>query len=243
MKLLAGKCAIVTGASSGMGRATAELFAKEGARVVAVDLEESSVAAGTIFHQADVSSETAVQGFVKRALEEFGRIDVLCNVVGIGLYAKAAEMSVETFHKVMDVNLLSVFLGMKHVIPSMVEQGGGSIINWSSVGGMNASNRGTIAYSASKFGIIGVTKVAAIDYGANNIRVNAICPGFIPTEKLGQEALRLYPTGGLLEKAPLQRAGRAEEVAQVAAFLASDRASYVSGAIIPVDGGWSARLA
>lgn len=246
---LKGKVAIVTGAGSGMGRATVEVFVREGARVLAVDIsgQQDEVAAqlgaSVVPMHADVSSEADVAAMVERAIAEFEKVDVLCNVVGIGLYAKAADLPPDQFDKVIAVNLRSVYLGMRAVIPHMIAQGGGSIINWSSVGGLNASNRGTVAYSASKFGVIGMTKVANVDYGAHGIRVNAICPGFVMTEVLGREAFDLYPDGGLLEKAPLGRAGEAHEIAEVASFLASDRASFVSGAAIPVDGGWSAKLA
>jgi NAD(P)-dependent dehydrogenase (short-subunit alcohol dehydrogenase family) len=124
----------------------------------------------------------------------------------------------------------------------MVESGGGSITNWSSVGGLNAGDRGSVAYSSSKFGLLGMTKVAAVDYGRQNVRVNVICPGFVVTEVLGKAALDLPGGAALFEKAALGRAGRPEEVAEVAAFLASDRASFITGAVIPVDGGWSSRL-
>jgi NAD(P)-dependent dehydrogenase (short-subunit alcohol dehydrogenase family) len=247
--LLEGKSAIVTGAGSGMGRATAELFAAEGARVLAVDISGAQeglaqrLGPAVVPCHADVSVEADVEQMVDAAVRAFGTVDALCNVVGIGLYARVADMPAETFDKVMAVNLRSVYLGMKHVLPVMVAAGGGSIVNWSSVGGLNASTRGTIAYSASKFGVVGMTKVAAVDYGPQNIRVNVLCPGFVFTEGLGQEALDLYPENRLTEKAALQRGGQPEEIAQVAAFLASDRASFVSGAVIPVDGGWSARLA
>lgn len=249
MGMLDGKCAIVTGAGSGMGKATALLFAREGARVLAADISGNEVniarqaGSNAIPFRVDVSKEDEVAAMVQRAVAEFGRVDALCNVVGIGLYAKVAEMPQDTFDKVIAVNLRSVYLGMKHVIPVMVKQGGGAIINWSSVGGLNASTRGTVAYASSKAGIIAATKVAAIDYGAAGIRANAICPGFVLTEGLGKEAAELYPDQALFQKAPLGRSGEPEEIAQMAAFLASDRASYVSGAIIPVDGGWSARLA
>lgn len=242
---LAGKCGIVTGTASGMGRATARLFAEAGARVLAVDIADQPAPADDRItpHRADVSDEAAVIGAVAAARHRFGRIDFLCNVAGIGLYGKAAELSTAAFEKVMAVNHTSIFLLMKHVIPTMVAQGGGAIVNWSSVGGLNASDRGTVAYASSKAAIIAASKSAAIDYGAANIRVNVLCPGFILTEGIGQEALDLYPAGGLLAKAALGRPGQPGEVAEAAVFLASDRASYPSGAVIPVDGGWSARLA
>jgi NAD(P)-dependent dehydrogenase (short-subunit alcohol dehydrogenase family) len=249
MPMLDGKVAVVTGAGSGMGEATALAFAREGAMVVAADVsgaQDATAKTGgdnVISCHADVTSEADVAAMLALAAERFGGLDILCNVAGIGLYAPVDEMPLETFEQVLAVNLVGVFLGMKHAIPLMRERGGGSIINWSSVGGLNASSRQTVAYSASKFGVVGVTKVAAVDYGKHNIRVNAICPGFIPTAILGADAMRLYPENRLEEKAALQRAGEPDEVAQVAVFLGSDRASYVSGAIIPVDGGWSARLA
>ncbi len=147
----------------------------------------------------------------------------------------------EDYDRILDVDLRGVLLGMKHGIRAMLGSGGGSIVNWSSVGGLNGSVRGTSVYSAAKAGVISMTKAAAVEYGAQGIRVNAVCPGFILTELMGAAGLEHHP--GIADKAALGRAGQPTEVAQVAAFLASDRAAYVSGAIIPVDGAWSAKLA
>jgi len=149
----------------------------------------------------------------------------------------------EDYDKVMDVDLRGVFLGMKYGIPKLREAGGGSIVNWSSVGGLNASApmMPTSVYNAAKAAVVSLTKSASSEYGRRGIRVNCLCPGFIETEIMGASGGANFPE--MYEKASLGRAGRPEEVAEVAAFLCSDRASFVSGAIIPVDGGWSARLA
>jgi NAD(P)-dependent dehydrogenase (short-subunit alcohol dehydrogenase family) len=146
----------------------------------------------------------------------------------------------EDYDRTLDVDLRGVVLAMKHGIRAMLETGGGSIINWSSIGGLNASPA-TSVYSAAKAGVIAVTKVAAVEYGSKGIRVNAVCPGFILTEIMGAAGLETFP--GITKKAALKRAGEPHEVAEVAVFLASDRASFVTGAAIPVDGGWVAQIA
>jgi NAD(P)-dependent dehydrogenase (short-subunit alcohol dehydrogenase family) len=144
------------------------------------------------------------------------------------------------YDRLMDVDLRGVFLGMKHGIRAMLPTGGGSIVNWSSIGGLNGS-AGTSVYSAAKHGIIGASKSAAIEYGTQGIRINVICPGFILTEIMAVGAEDFIPD--IAAKAMLNRAGESHEVAEVGAFLASDRASYITGAVIPVDGGWSSKLA
>ncbi|WP_373097967.1 SDR family NAD(P)-dependent oxidoreductase [Zhongshania sp.] len=245
MKSLAGKVAVITGAGSGMGRAAVEIFAREGARIIAVDISDAVLDTaknvdGEIFAmQADVSKEADVEAMIGKAQSEFGQLDAVLNVAGIAVPGMLMDVPLEDYERLMAVNLRGVFLGTKHAVRAMRASGrGGAIINWSSLGGINAS-MGTSIYSATKAGVISITKSAAIEAGKQGIRANCLCPGFIYTAmSAGGEKMP-----GILEKAALGRGGQPEEVAEVAAFLASDRASYVSGTVIPVDGGWSAKLA
>jgi NAD(P)-dependent dehydrogenase (short-subunit alcohol dehydrogenase family) len=228
-----------------MGRASAEVFVREGAKVVAADVSggekdtAAKLGANVLPVHCDVTQEADVEALMRAAVEQFGRVDAVLNVAGIAAPAMLGDASIEHYEKLMDVDLRGVFLGTKHAIRTMVEQGdGGSIVNWSSLGGLNASVA-TSVYSAAKAGVISFTKAAAVEYGARGIRANCLCPGFIHTEmSAGAEKIP-----GMLEKAALNRGGQPEEVAEVGAFLASDRASYVSGAVITVDGGWGAKIA
>jgi NAD(P)-dependent dehydrogenase (short-subunit alcohol dehydrogenase family) len=244
---LEGKIAIITGAGAGMAKASTKVFVREGAQVVAADISgaerdtASEVGANVLPVHCDVTKEADVEAAVQVALEEFGRLDVVLNVAGIGGPEPIHELTLESYEAMMNVNLRGVLLGMKYGIRAMLNSGGGSIVNWSSVGGLNASTFGTASYSESKAGVIAVTKAGAVEYGPNNIRVNALCPGFILTEIMGAAGAEHFPE--MFQKAALNRAGRPSEVAEVAAFLASDLASFVSGAIVPVAGGWSAKIA
>src|SRR6266571_1075189 len=244
--LLDGKAAVITGAGSGMAKASTMLFVREGAKVLAADIsgaeKDTAAEAGdsVIPFHADVTQESDVEAMIGAAVSGFGRLDVLCNVAGIGTGGLSADVTMEDYDRTMDVDLRGVVLGMKYGIRAMLETGGGSIINWSSIGGLNASPA-TSVYSAAKAGVIAVTKVAAVEYGSKGIRVNAVCPGFILTEIMGAAGLETFPE--ITKKAEMKRAGQPHEVAEVAAFLASDRASFVTGAAIPVDGGWVAQIA
>jgi NAD(P)-dependent dehydrogenase (short-subunit alcohol dehydrogenase family) len=246
MGLLDGKVAVITGAGSGMAKASTKVFVREGARVVAADISgaekdtAAEVGSAVIPCHCDVTQEADVEALMALAVKEFGRVDAVLNVAGIGSGGPLANVRMEDYDQTLDVDLRGVILGMKHGIRAMLRTGGGVILNWSSIGGLNASP-GTSVYSAAKAGVIAVTKAAAVEYGSKGIRANAICPGLILTEIMGARGKEHFPE--MLEKAALGRAGEPMEVAEVAAFLASDRASFVSGAIIPVDGGWSARLA
>lgn len=244
---LEGKVAVITGAGSGMARATSKVFAREGARVLGADVsgreKETADELGDVFvpFHADVSQEGDVEAMFAAALEAFGKVDVVCNVAGIGGHGKVADATVEDYDRIMGVNLLGVILGTKHAVRTMLPTGGGVILNWSSTGGMNGSRQPVGIYSASKAGVTSYTKQVAIEYGRKGIRANAICPGLTVTELAGgREAIEKFPA--LVQGAPMGRAAEPEEIAEVASFLASDRASFVSGAVIPVDGGITATM-
>jgi len=245
MGFLDDKVAVITGAGSGMAKASVKVFVREGAKVVAADFSGSEkdtaaeVGHGVLPVHCDVTSEADVEALMQAAISEFGRVDIVCNVAGIADAALIADVTMAHYDKTMDVDLRGVLLGMKHGIRAMRATGGGAIVNWSSIGGLNAAPY-TGIYSAAKAGVIALTKAAAVEYGSKGIRVNAVCPGFIHTEGMGAHPEHMP---GILEKAALNRGGQAEEVAEVAAFLASDRASFVTGVSIPVDGGWAAKIA
>ena len=244
MREVDGKVAVITGAGSGMGKASVKVFVREGAQVVAGDIsgaekDTSAEVGGSVLPvHCDVTQEADVEAMIQAAVDEFGRVDAVLNVAGIADGFLVRDLTIGAYDKIMDVDLRGVLLGMKHGIRAMAKTGG-AIVNWSSVGGLNGSAY-TSVYNAAKSGVIGATKVAAIEGGSLGIRVNAICPGFIHTEIMGAHPEHIP---GILEKAVLGRGGQPQEVAEVASFLVSDRASFVTGAIIPVDGGWAARLA
>ncbi len=245
MGTLEGKVALITGAGSGMAKACAALFVAAGAKVVAADISgaqdqtAAEIGDGAVAVHCDVSQEEDVAAAVDTAVSTFGRLDAVLNAAGVPGQAPIHELPMKDFDAMVDVNLRGVALGMKYGVRAMLETGGGSIVNWSSIGGLNSYPMASV-YCATKAGVIALTKTAALDYGSSGIRVNAVCPGIILT-KMGRDSLAQMPA--MEHKPPLGRAGEPSEVAEVAAFLVSDAASYVSGAIIPVDGGWSGMVA
>jgi NAD(P)-dependent dehydrogenase (short-subunit alcohol dehydrogenase family) len=252
MNELKGKVAVVTGGASGIGRAAVELFAREGAAVVAADVTDDAgqqvaddiAAAGgsCTFLHVDISKESDVEAMIQMALSHYGRLDVLFNNAGIeGDQAPTAESTVENWDRVIAINLRGTFLCLKHGIAAMLPRGGGSIVNNASVAGL-VGFAGIPAYCASKGGIVQLTRTAALEYATQGIRVNCLCPGVIDTPMVrrfthGEAAA----TDQFTAMEPVGRLGRASEVAELALFLASDRSSFVTGAVIPVDGGFVAR--
>ena len=243
---LDGKVAVITGAGSGMARAASKVFVREGAKVLAADItgreEETATALGdaVVPFRCDVTKEPEVEAMFAAALESFGRVDAVLNVAGIGAGGMLADTTLDEYERIFAVNLQGVFLGTKHGIRTRVPSSGGVILNWSSIGGINVSAF-TSVYSATKAGVISFTRSAAIEYGEQGIRANAICPGFIETEMSGGPgAGAKFPH--MINATALKRAGQPEEVAELAAFLASDRASYITGAVIAIDGGHTGHL-
>ncbi|MEZ5658786.1 MAG: glucose 1-dehydrogenase [Burkholderiaceae bacterium] len=242
---LKNKVAVVTGAASGIGLATAEKFVHEGARVVMVDLDRDRLAQvcdsmavadrdHTLAVSADVTKSASLAKMAAQTLEAYGRIDILVNNAGITMDARLARMSEHQFDKVVEVNLKGVYLATQAVLPAMLEQGSGVLINVSSVVGLYG-NFGQTNYAATKAGVIGFVKTWARELGPKGIRAVAVCPGFVQTPIL--DSIPADVMERLVAKVPLGRLGAPAEIANVYAFLASDEASYVNGAVIEVSGG------
>jgi NAD(P)-dependent dehydrogenase (short-subunit alcohol dehydrogenase family) len=251
---LDGRVAVVTGAAGVIGTATIRLLAERGARIVAVDRKEQDLAAAikdlpaaeVLAVTADVTSEDEVAEYVRATVDRFGTIDAFYNNAGIeGDIKPITEYSLESYRRLLDVNVVGVFLCMKHVLPVMLKQNKGSIINTASIAGLIGSPMIAV-YSASKHAVIGLTKSAAGECIGTGVRVNCVCPGLIDSRMLstilqgrnpGNEP---PPVEKIVDRIPARRLGRASEVASIVAFLASDEASYVSGSAYTVDGGRTA---
>jgi NAD(P)-dependent dehydrogenase (short-subunit alcohol dehydrogenase family) len=253
MKALAGKTAIITGGASGIGLATAQLFAEEGAQVVIADINVeqgklaehkiNSAGGRSVFVACDVTRAEDCQRAVRVAVETFGKLDILFNNAGIIRRADVIGTREEEWDRVMAVNVKSIFLMSKYAIPEIAKQGGGAIVNtgsgWGIKGGRNA-----VSYCASKGAVVNMTRAMAIDHGSQNIRVNCVCPGDTDTPMLRNEAQQLGKVEDEFlaeaKERPLNRYAQPIEIAQAVLYLASDAASYVTGAVLAVDGGGTA---
>ncbi|MEL3962202.1 glucose 1-dehydrogenase [Lysinibacillus endophyticus] len=250
MGRLLNKVAVITGGTGGIGKVTAETFLKEGAKVVLVDLFQEALDQAkadlselgeVITVQADVTKESDVQNYVNKAVEQFGRIDVFFNNAGIeGKVAPIVEQKVEDFDMVMNVNVRGVFLGLKHVLPVMIKQKSGSVINTSSVAGLGGSPN-VSPYIASKHAVVGLTKTAALEVANSNIRVNSIHPSPVNTRMMRsiEEGLKVTQEA-LAQSIPLGRYGEPNDIANLVVFLASDDSAFITGVQYRIDGGMGA---
>jgi NAD(P)-dependent dehydrogenase (short-subunit alcohol dehydrogenase family) len=251
--MLDGKSALITGGGGGIGRATALAFAREGARVAVADLMAdaaretvglvNSAGGQAISLSGDVSKDADVRAMIDAVVGAYGRLDCAFNNAGVAgwhvgsVTQKTAEWSEESFDRMIAVNLKGVWLCMRHELPQMQAQGGGAIVNTGSIAGLVGLPNSS-AYVAAKHGVVGLTKTAALEYAEANIRVNAVCPGYIRTP-MTEPSMRLRGEA-ILAQTPLKRMGNPEEIAEMVVWLCSERASYVSGAAYNVDGGWMA---
>jgi NAD(P)-dependent dehydrogenase (short-subunit alcohol dehydrogenase family) len=245
---LQGKVALVTGAASGIGRATAVLLAQRGAKVIVADRDEVGGAETVAligdkarFIHVDVANEQSIQSLVDKTLDTFGRLDIAHNNAGIAIGGtRFAEVQTAAWDKILDVNLSGMFFAMRAQIQAMLETGGGSIINMSSVAGLVAQV-GQVGYITSKHAVIGMTKAAAVEYSGQGIRVNALLPGTVNTPMV-QSIIASNPgwVEQLTSNQPIQRLGEPDEIAEAVAWLASDAASFVTGASLAIDGGFLA---
>ena len=247
-----GKVALVTGGASGIGRATALTFAREGAKLVIADMHEdggqqtvhliTEKGGEAIFVRTDVSKAVEVQALISKAVETYGRLDCAHNNAGIagGLRARTADYPEDRWHQVIAVNLTGVWLCMKYEIPQMLSQGGGAIVNTASAAGL-VGTRGTSAYVASKHGVVGLTKTAALEYAQQGIRVNCVCPGAIQTPMTDRAWSDPERRARVIASEPVGRIGNPEEIAEAVVWLCSDAASFVTGHTMTVDGGYVAQ--
>lgn len=247
------KIVLVTGCASGIGAATCRLMASEGGKVLGVDIDErgqmiadeiNAKGGSAVFVHGDVTKESDVKTFIARAVREYGGLDVVCNVAGVIILGSAPQLTLESWDKCMRVNVTGTFLVCKHAIPVMRQQGGGSIVNVASGAGL-VGTPNSVVYCASKAAVIGLTRAMALDHVREGIRVNAICPGVTDTPANARiEASTGDPAKArrATEQAiPMGRLASPEEIAQCIVFLASDAASYMTGAVLVVDGGYTAQ--
>lgn len=245
------KVAIVTGSGSGIGQITAKFYAREGAKVVVSDVDVqrgketveiiSSDGGEATFIEADVSRPEDCENLVKSTVDRFGRLDIACNNAGIaGEQKPTADYSIEGWQKLISINLSGVFYCMKYEIPAMLNVGGGSIVNIASILG-KVGFAGAPAYVTSKHGVVGLTQNAAVEYGQNGIRVNAVGPGFIHTPMISDLEQDKEVSAQLIALHPIGRLGKPEEVAELVLWLSSEKASFVTGSYYPIDGGYLAR--
>jgi NAD(P)-dependent dehydrogenase (short-subunit alcohol dehydrogenase family) len=247
---LENKVALITGGASGMGASMARIFAGEGAKVVVADMLEEEgrkVAAeithangAAIFQKLDVTSEAEWQVAIAATLAAYGKLDILVNDAGISGSAVDDLFDEAAWQRIMAVNATGTFLGMKFAIPAMKTAGGGAIVNVSSISGVTGQRGIHVAYNASKGAVRTLTKAAAVQHGRDNIRVNSVHPGLMPPMRTSGRTADPAVRAKMLEGVPLRRAGRVEEVANAALFLASDEASYITGVELYVDGGFLA---
>jgi 3(or 17)beta-hydroxysteroid dehydrogenase len=247
---LADKVALITGGASGMGSSMARIFAGEGAKVVVADMLESEGKAlvdeitrangAAIFQRLDVTSDQEWQAAIAATIAAYGKLDILVNDAGISGSAVEDLFDNAAWERIMAVNATGTFLGIKHAIAVMKQAGGGSIVNISSISGVTGQRGIHVAYNASKGAVRTLTKAAAVQHGRDNIRVNSIHPGLMPPMRTSGRTADPAVRAKMLEGVPLRRAGRVEEVANAALFLASDEASYITGVELYVDGGFLA---
>lgn len=247
---LEGKVALITGAASGMGASMARIFAAEGAKVVVADMLEDEgkrvvadiikANGAAIFRRLDVSSEAEWKAAVEATLAAYGKLDILVNDAGLSGSAVEDLFDTAAWDLLMAVNARGAFLGMKFAIPIMKAAGGGSIVNISSISGITGQHQIHVAYNASKGAVRTLSKAAAVQHGADNIRVNSVHPGLMPPMRSSKRTADPQVRAKMLRQVPMGRAGRPEEVANAVLFLASDEASYITGAELYVDGGYLA---
>ncbi|PRD56089.1 SDR family NAD(P)-dependent oxidoreductase [Sphingobacterium gobiense] len=248
MSKLQDKVAYVTGAGSGIGKAIAMLYAQEGAKVVVSDINEphgnevveliKKEGGDAIFVKADTASAEDVERLVTRTVEQYGRLDIACNNAGIGgTQAMGADVSIEDWKTIIDINLNGVFYGCKYATQQMLKNGGGAIVNMGSIHSITAVPA-SVGYATAKHAVLGLTRNFGVEYASQNIRVNAIGPGYIDTPLL--DLLPAEQKDALIAKHPIGRLGKAEEVANLALFLSTDEATFINGSYYNIDGGYTA---